>query len=247
MHRVLSTKNRIKKILKKSMLINSVARYVYFTLIEPFKTFTSSGDYWNNRYETGGDSGPGSYDQFAIFKAGILNEFVKDNRVQTVIEFGCGDGNQLVLSQYPTYLGFDISRDAIQLCWEKFHHDNYKKFMLLNDYKNETADLAISLDVIYHLVEEDTYEDYMHRLFNSATRFVIIYSSNTDVQLKLQAKHVRHRQFSDWVELNTQWVLKRYIPNQYPYSGDEQEGTISDFYIYENTLSTSRNLQLTLN
>ncbi|TAT59972.1 hypothetical protein EGM92_29840 [Enterobacter cloacae] len=32
-----------------------------------------------------------------------------------MMEFGCGDGNQLSLADYPRYTGFDISDHAIQL------------------------------------------------------------------------------------------------------------------------------------
>ena len=34
------------------------------------------------------------------------------------------------------------------------------------------------MDVIYHLVEDEIFESHMAALFNHATRFVLIYSSN---------------------------------------------------------------------
>ena len=58
------------------------------------KKFYSS-KYWENRYKAGGNSGSGSYSNLAIFKAEIINSFVKDNKIESVIEFGCGDGQQL--------------------------------------------------------------------------------------------------------------------------------------------------------
>jgi hypothetical protein len=45
----------------------------------------------------------GSYGKFAAFKAEVLNAFVQEMRVDTVIEFGCGDGNQLTLARYPLF------------------------------------------------------------------------------------------------------------------------------------------------
>lgn len=42
------------------------------------------------------------------------------------------------------------------------------------------ADLSLSLDVIYHLVEDEVFETYINTLFKSARRYVIIYSSNSD-------------------------------------------------------------------
>jgi len=54
-----------------------------------------SGSYWEDRYATGDDSGLGSYDELARYKAQIINEFVREKQVDSVVDFGCGDGNQL--------------------------------------------------------------------------------------------------------------------------------------------------------
>src|SRR5437899_4317923 len=58
------------------------------------------------------NSGLGSYDKLAEFKAEVLNGFVKENTIKSVIEYGCGDGNQLKFAEYPSYLGFDVSVKA---------------------------------------------------------------------------------------------------------------------------------------
>ena len=79
-----------------------------------------SGDYWQKRYLRGGNSGNGSYGKLAHFKAEVINRFVEEKSVKTVIEWGCGDGNQLKLANYPQYIGYDISSKAISICREKF-------------------------------------------------------------------------------------------------------------------------------
>src|ERR1700744_3995435 len=76
----------------------------------------SSSSYWESRYASGGNSGVGSYAQFARFKADVLNTFVAEHKVQSVIEFGCGDGNQLKLAAYPKYLGLDVSETIVAKC-----------------------------------------------------------------------------------------------------------------------------------
>ena len=192
--------------------------------------FPGSEDYWAHRYNSGGNSGAGSYHKLAEFKAEIINDFVKGNEVKTIIEYGCGDGNQLKLSRYPSYVGFDVSPKVIALCRDIFRNDRTKNFRLMSEYKGEAAQLTLSLDVIYHLIEDDVYHSYMERLFNSSERFVIIYSSNFDAE---QRYHERPRQFTKWVETNvSHWKLIRHIPNRFPYNGDE-EGSFSEFYIYE--------------
>ena len=86
------------------------------------KSFDSK-KYWETRYSKGGDSGGGSYGQLAEFKAHIINQFVKKNDIKTIIEWGCGDGNQLTYMNYPDYIGFDVSKTVVFNCFEKFKDD----------------------------------------------------------------------------------------------------------------------------
>ena len=80
------------------------------------RVFPGSQPYWERRYARGGDSGAGSYGRLAIFKAEFVNSFVRDHGIRSVIEFGCGDGNQLSLAEYPSYFGLDVSRSAVEAC-----------------------------------------------------------------------------------------------------------------------------------
>lgn len=200
-----------------------------------FRTpFTNSEDYWIKRYEYGGNSGPGSYNKLAKFKADIINNFVQEHSIPTVIEYGCGDGNQLKLAEYQSYLGFDVSPKAIDLCRRTFADDKSKTFKSMNDFQMETAYLTLSLDVIYHLIEDDVYSAYMNRLFSSAKRFVIIYSSNFNSKPSSTTPHVRHRSVTSYVETNQpNWYLLQYIQNKYPYKGNVREESHSDFFIYK--------------
>jgi len=196
----------------------------------------NSGKYWEGRYAAGGNSGAGSYNRLAEFKAEILNDFVKKHSINSVIEFGCGDGNQLSLAQYPKYLGFDVSQTAINICKNKYFDDKTKEFRLLDAFSGEKAELTLSLDVIYHLIEDRVFENYMETLFGASTKFVIIYASNkTSSQLTY---HVKHRKFTDWVEFNKKdWNLLKFIPNKYPAqddNGNDPSTSFADFYIFEN-------------
>lgn len=161
----------------------------------PSFLFRSSGSYWDQRYRLGGNSGSGSYGKAATYKADILNRFVADQGIHSVMEFGCGDGNQLTLATYPAYTGFDISPTAVSRCQTLFAADTSKRFALMDTYADEKADLSLSLDVLYHLVEDDVFSAYLSTLFNSTNRFVIIYSSDTDKPVKTM-RHVRIRNVS---------------------------------------------------
>ncbi len=195
------------------------------------RLFPGSKRYWEERYSEGGDSGVGSYGKIAKFKAEVINDFVKENEVRSAIEFGCGDGNQLSMLDIPDYVGLDISSTAVELCRERFKDDDSKRFFLYEPENFDSgspefkAELALSLDVIFHIIEDDIYERYMEHLFSCAESFVIIYSDDTDTK---QRYHVKRRKFTGWVEANTKgWGLMNRIENRYP------EISRSEFFIYE--------------
>ena len=195
--------------------------------------FSNSGNYWEQRYKQGGNSGPGSYHNLAKFKAKHINEFVKNNNIKTVLELGSGDGNQLKYFHFESYTGYDVSQTAIAICKEKYQNDSSKQFKLLTSYTHQPADLALSLDVIYHLVEDEIYTDYMNKLFSSLHKFVIIYSSNTDKN-NSTVPHIKHRKFTDWVKKNApQFKLIEFIPNQYPLNENITQSSFADFYFFQ--------------
>jgi hypothetical protein len=198
--------------------------------------FSTSVDYWEERYRNGGNSGAGSYNRLAVFKADVLNHFVSQNGIQSVIEFGSGDGAQLELARYPQYIGVDVSPSVVELTRRRFAHDSSIQILHTSEFTDgHRAELALSLDVIYHLVEDEIFEDYMNRLFGSATEFVIIYSSNEDGSAP--SPHVRHRHVTRWVDDNiNDFSLINTIPNPYPFAAKDPDNTsFADFFIYART------------
>ena len=194
----------------------------------------SSSKYWERRYRLGGNSGAGSYDRLAEFKANVLNKFVEEHNIASVIEYGSGDGAQLQRAKYPCYTGVDVSATAVKRCRRLFAGDPSKKFFISDELTPRiTADLTLSLDVIYHLVEDSVFDTYMRQLFDSATRFVIVYSSNVDEMWF--GSHVRHRQFTRWIEQRRpDWRLLLILKNAYPYDDKNPAGSsFADFYIFE--------------
>jgi cyclopropane fatty-acyl-phospholipid synthase-like methyltransferase len=176
------------------------------SLLRQRLAFRNSARFWEQNYERGKTSGSGSYGHAAQAKADFLNAFVSQNAIQSVVEFGCGDGNQLSLAGYPRYVGLDVSKTAIGICLKRFSADSTKSFFLYDGvcFTDRggvfAADVAISLDVIYHLIEDQVFETYMRHLFAAGQRFVVVYSTN--MELGDPSPHVRHRAFSAWVEGN---------------------------------------------
>lgn len=201
------------------------------------RQFPGTAAYWEQRYADGGNSGSGSYGRLADFKAAFLNDFVRVNAVQSVVELGCGDGNQLSLARYPRYLGLDISRSAIARCRQRFAADATKSFMLFDAgaFSDPAgflrADVGLSLDVLFHLVEPEVFEAYLEALFVVSGRFVIIYASDFE---STHNGHENRRSFSRWISAHRpDWRLLEHVPNPYPYDpADGDRTSMSDFYVY---------------
>ena len=198
----------------------------------------SSAEYWENRYKSGGNSGAGSYNKFAAFKAGILNAIVLEYKIQSVIEFGCSDGNQLNMLNLPNYVGLDVSPTILGRCIQKFCHDKSKSFFLYNPecfVDNRSlfvAEAAFSIDVIFHLVEQNVFDAYLAHLFGSALKLVVIYGA--DIDHPRRTNHELYRKFTGYIsDKFPDWKLIKVVKNKYPAKDyDDENGSLADFYFF---------------
>jgi hypothetical protein len=232
-------KNKVENIIKKIVNIPLFHKFIKYLF---FINYPGSQIYWEERYQKHGTSGHGSYGHLAEFKADVINHFIEKNNINDAIEFGSGDGNQCSLIKYPNYIGFDVSKTSIKMCKEKFKKDKTKSFFLydslcfIDNHSIFLADLTISLDVIYHLIEDEIFHEYMKTLFSCSKKFVIIYSSNTEGEIDY---HERRREFTKWIDINQpDWNLKEILNNKYPLveTSDPENSSYSNFYIFEKVL-----------
>jgi cyclopropane fatty-acyl-phospholipid synthase-like methyltransferase len=156
--------------------------------------------YWERRYAAGGDSGDGSRGRKARIKARRVNKVIALNQVRSVIDWGCGDGQVLAhLDPTVTYTGVDVSPTIL----ERLSRRHPGRVFYLDD-TDVTADLALSLDVLFHF-PGDGYDEYLTRVFRSAGRFVLVHSTNRD---QPSNGHVRHRPVVDDITARfPQWAL----------------------------------------
>lgn len=184
--------------------------------------------YWEERYKSGGTSGRGSYDKDLVnFKANTVNNLILKYNVKSLVDFGCGDGNQIQFINVPgLYLGVDISNTAIKKAKRlKNNKDKLFQFFENTTIKSQSFDMSLSLDVIFHLIDDDSFNEYMRCLFNASNNLVVIYSSNYEAW-KL-TRHIRHRHFISWINTNVNFTLKYKINNPFP------EKSFCDFYIFQ--------------
>jgi hypothetical protein len=191
----------------------------------------SSDKYWEIRYKNGGNSGSGSYDKKAEYKAKILNLIIDKYSIVNLIEFGCGDGNNLGYYDIDLYTGLDVSQAAIKLCINKYKDDKKKSFLYYDPKLFKSgglkAELTISFEVIFHLIENSVYEKYMFDLFNTSSRYVLIFSSDSD-NIKDEAIHVKHRKFTKDIPGSFKLIEKIQTPQD-----GYLNGFFSNFYLFE--------------
>lgn len=137
--------------------------------------------YWQQRYALAGNSGAGSYGLLADYKAAIVNAYLRDHAVESVIEFGVGDGNQLTLMRYPRYLGLDVAPASLARCRQLFADDPTKSFMLYQPqaFVNRgflRADLVVCLDVLYHITDEADFRKTLDDIISCAPRHIVLYT-----------------------------------------------------------------------
>ena len=184
--------------------------------------------YWTNRYKTGGNSGAGSYNDLYILKRDIINDIISKKDIKSIIDFGCGDGNQIKEINIKKYIGFDIADSSINICKKKYNDDKTKEFYnynMINSIDMKSANLTLSLDVLYHILEDDLFIDYIKNFFNYSNNYVLIYSSNVK---GTKNQHIYTRKFTDYISnLFPNWQLIKKIDQKYPTKSS------ADFYLYK--------------
>ncbi len=191
--------------------------------------YPGSSRYWERRYAHGGHSGSGSSGRLAAYKADWLNRFVRENKIQSIVDFGCGDGRQLQLADYPAYLGLDVAPSAVQRCRQMFADDKSKKFAVYDpgsfDPAAAQAELALSIEVLFHLTEDTIYQQYLAHLFASSRRWVIVFAPDAPDHTGGQFPHVRLRQFTP--DVPKDWTLR------YREENPHRDMSMSDFFVFE--------------
>ena len=201
----------------------------------------SAAKYWEERYYFGRGSGPGSLGRLGQYKARVVSQLITAHEHKSVLDLGCGDGSQIVKLNLPGieyYHGYDISETGVALARTHLQHDNRFKFDVMTESVNfprDSFDVALSLDVLFHLIDSEAYSRHLSNLFTAAKDMVVIYAPNTNQNPTGQdVEHVRFRRFSEWIYQNRDddWTELEMIKNPFPYSGNLQEESFCNFHIY---------------
>lgn len=191
--------------------------------------------YWDNRYATGGNSGSGSRGLLVQYKADVINQIVAENDIESILDLGCGDGTMLLLLGVDKYYGFDISPIVIGMCKKELEVSGITEFGVYNVDPLPTVDMAISMDVLFHITDMDALKSYLKDLFGHANKMVVIYAYDYDSSDKDKfSPHYKPVKFTSIIkEQHPEWMLSQHIENKFPVKEfGTAKGSYSDFYIY---------------
>ncbi|MDM5280312.1 class I SAM-dependent methyltransferase [Paenibacillus silvae] len=179
-------------------------------------------DYWERTYRKGETSGRGSYGVLAEFKAEVVNALIQREGIRRVIEFGCGDGNQLKYMDYGEYLGMDVASASVEHCASMYADDPSKSFMVYRPglWVNRgflQADLTVCLDVLYHITDETDFRQTLHDVLQASTRWVVLYTRLREQEepgvRTIQDRNLFHYLF-DFPEFKVHEIIRQRYPEQ---------------------------------
>lgn len=208
---------------------------IFSRLFRRKRTPFDASNYWEERYAANGTSGDGSVGRLARFKADYINARIEDVGAKSAIEFGCGDGDQLELYDVDRYVGLDVSRSIIARCGKRFASDPTKSFFVYDgtafyDHAGVMAsDVAISIDVTYHIVDEQVLLTYFDHLFGAGRSAVIIYTTDFDLA---ESAHIRHRKLAPYFEkFSRDFTLTESVPNAFSGTGEQESNAM--FFMFK--------------
>ena len=121
-----------------------------------------------------GGSGHGSRPEYTAPYVALLQEFLRSNRIQTAVDFGCGDwqvAKQLDWSGI-RYVGFDVVESLVRENQRSFGSNTISFRLAEGRTLLPPADLLICKDVLQHLPNREV-QHYLS-IFKRLYKFIII-------------------------------------------------------------------------
>lgn len=160
--------------------------------------------YWETRYAAGRGSGAGSRGEEAAWKARLLQRVIDHYHVKSLLDLGCGDGHVASRIFVKRYVGYDPSRTAREMCMVLMPEREFTEVP-----PDGKFDLVVSMDVIFHLVTDELYRNYLSLLFSDRSDIVFVYGTNRDQQGR---EHVLHRRWLN--DVPTGWTVES-LPSKF--------------------------------
>ena len=147
--------------------------------------------YWEQRYFTGGTSGPGSVGVEKAWKWCLIDQFVPV--LDQVLDVGCGDLSFWEGRNCVDYVGIDISKTVIEKnlmkrpTWQFINANADKR---LDGLKK---DVVFCLDLLFHIMDTKTFLKILMNLCYYSTNYICIHTwKYNPFDMKNQIKQLPH-------------------------------------------------------
>lgn len=162
-------------------------------------------DYWNGRYDCGGNSGHGSIGRERIWKWNIIREYIVIASC-SVVDIGCGDLSFWGSIRAKSYIGIDYSDVVIEQNRTKFpdlifHREDLTETKVAIP----PTDAAFCFDVLFHQPSECDFLRILGLLNSLNAR--VLFVSNFDYQLPRSGGHMSYRVLERYLENLDNWLL----------------------------------------
>jgi|GEM_PF-6599190 len=151
--------------------------------------------YWDERYKAG-NSGQGSYGEFADFK---FQQIKKIDGISSILDVGFGDLNigLKIASFFPKafYLGLDISETALQKAESRNLDKRFRFELIENSIFFCPSDLVLCLDVLFHINQDGDYENILKNLKQSWEKHLFLTAYKDECVNLKTAPHMKIRKF----------------------------------------------------
>jgi predicted O-methyltransferase YrrM len=166
-------------------------------------TAFAAAPYWDRRYATGGTSGAGSRGAEAEEKVRLVQRVIDEHGVRSVLDLGCGDGYVASRLRVAEYVGYDPAPSALALCRAAMPGRAF-----VGELPAGPFDLVLSLDVMFHLVDDADYREHIFWLLSLGS-CALVWSTD---HAERGAKHVLHRKWT--ADVPPGWAVTR-IPTEH--------------------------------
>ena len=171
-------------------------------------------------------SGSGSRGNLASFKIDYINKFIKDNKIKSILDFGCGDLHISSKLEVDKYFGIDIV-DHIhpQIIKAKDYKTTVSRF---DEFEHsEKADLCLCMDVLYHILSDELeyLENSINKIVDYSSKYVIIYAQDS-----------YNKSYSDWSGHMNNSPWRQILEKKVTLISEQDSplaGTTAKFYVYE--------------
>lgn len=159
----------------------------------------SERDFWQQRYASGLDSGPGSGGAEAAWKVDQIVKSCQRRKIESILDLGCGDGRlgRAVVERLPgaSYLGIDQAPAALEQARRVALPGMEYQVADLTAAELPQADLVLCLDVLFHLSSDERHAAAIAKVTGAAKKLAVFAAWNEGIVERYKGEFAAHTVF----------------------------------------------------